>query len=124
VELSDVPERLLTRVSETCLRLPEAELTSDRYGHTFKVRRRVFVYLVAVDDPGGRHIPMLVCTADPDERAALLASGHPFFPTRNGRDRLGIVLDTSVDWGEIEELILESYRLVAPRKLAALLDAG
>lgn len=124
VEPSDVPAAVFERVRTLCLALPEAELTSDRWAHSFKVRRRVFAHLLAVDEAGGDHVTVLVFTADPDEQEALLASGHPFFPTRSGRNRVGMVLDGSPDWDEVGELVTESYRLVAPRKLAALLDAG
>jgi hypothetical protein len=34
-----------------------------------------------------------------------------------------VVLDGTTDWVEIGELLTESYRVVAPDKLLALLDA-
>ena len=36
--------------------------------------------------------------------------------------RLGLRLDTDVDWDEVEAVITDAYRCVAPRKLVALLD--
>jgi predicted DNA-binding protein (MmcQ/YjbR family) len=36
---------------------------------------------------------------------------------------VGIYLDKDVDWPEVRELLSDSYRLVAPKKLIALLDA-
>jgi hypothetical protein len=56
------------------------------------------------------------------ERAALLSAGHPYFPTRAGGDRVGVLLDGDTDWDEIRELVTESYRILAPKKLTALLD--
>jgi hypothetical protein len=114
---------MLARVSRLCLALPEAEVRADRFAHAFEIRRDVFVYLFAVEDPAGRPIPMLVCRAEPDERRALLAAGHPFFAPHHGRDRIGIVLGRATDWTELEELVTESYRLLAPTKLAARMDA-
>jgi hypothetical protein len=38
------------------------------------------------------------------------------------RDRLGVRLTDDTDWEEIRDLIIESYRLLAPKKLIALLD--
>ena len=58
----------------------------------------------------------------PDEREALLSSGHPFFASRTGRDRIVVVLSDHTDWREIRELVTESYRILAPKKLIALLD--
>jgi hypothetical protein len=60
--------------------------------------------------------------ADPDERQALLSIGHPYFPTRAGRDRVGVLLTNDTDWEEIRELVTESYRVLAPKKLTARLD--
>ena len=122
VELPRVSEPLLAHVSRRCLALPETELTSDRYAHAFRIRRKPFAYLFAAIDPDGREIAMLVCQADPDERAALVATGHPFFAPQSGRDRVGVVLDDATDWSEIEELVTESYRRLAPKKLVALID--
>jgi hypothetical protein len=35
----------------------------------------------------------------------------------------GIYLDTgTVDWGEVRELIVDAYRLAAPKRLAGLVD--
>jgi len=63
-----------------------------------------------------------VLRADPDEREALLSNGHPYFASRAGRDRIVVVLTDGTDWEEIRELVTESYRILAPRKLTALLD--
>jgi hypothetical protein len=39
----------------------------------------------------------------------LLATGHPFFASRAGRDRIVVVLTDDTDWEEIRELVTESY---------------
>ncbi len=78
--------------------------------------------LVAVADPAGKPVPQLVLPADPEERKALLSIGHPFFAPRAGRDRIGVLLTDDADWEEIRELVTESYRILASRKLTALLD--
>ena len=49
-------------------------------------------------------------------------NGHPFFASRAGRDRIVVVLTDDTDWEEIRELVTESYRILAPKKLTALLD--
>jgi len=122
VQYPDVPEDVLRRARSICLALPEAmELQTSAWpGSEFRVGRRAFVRVFAVTDPDGREISMLVCRADPDEREALLATGHPFFPARSGVDRVGVVLEATTDWTELAELVTESYRLLAPKKLASL----
>ena len=78
--------------------------------------------LVAREGPAGQAVPLLVLRADPGDREALLAMGRPFFAPRAGRDRVGVLLTGDTDWEEIRELVTESYRVLAPKKLTALLD--
>jgi hypothetical protein len=77
---------------------------------------------VAWEDSAGKLVPLLVLRANPEEREALLSLGHPFFASRAGRDRIVVVLTDDTDWVEIRELVTESYRILAPKKLTATLD--
>lgn len=65
---------------------------------------------------------MLILRADPEERQALLSIGHPYFAPRAGGDGLGVRLTDRTDWEEVRELVIDSYRLLAPKKLVARLD--
>jgi len=125
----EVPEDIVERVRALCLALPEVTVRVD-YSRTrsrstawsFDIRRRSFCLLVAVEGWTGEPVPRLVLRADPGEREALLSIGHPFFAPRAGRDRIGVLLTDSTDGEEIRELVTESYRVLAPKKLTALLD--
>jgi hypothetical protein len=125
----EVPEEIIERIRALCLALPEVTVRVD-YSRTrtrstaqsFDIRRRSFCLLVAMEDPAGNLVTLLVLRADPDEREVLLATGHPFFPSRAGRDRIGVVLTDDTDWEEIRELVTDSYRVLAPKKLTVLLD--
>ena len=125
----EVPEDIAERVRTLCLALPEVTVRIDyslirarSTAQSFDIRRRSFCLLVAREDPAGKPVPLLVLRADPEERKALLSTGHPFFAPRAGRDRIGVVLTDDTDWEEIRELVIESYRILAPKKLTALLD--
>jgi hypothetical protein len=125
----EVPEDIVERVRTLCLSLPEVTVRVD-YSRTrarstalsFDIRRRSFCLLVAREGSAGQSVPLLVLRADPDEREALLSIGHPFFAPRAVRDRLGVLITGDTDWEEIHELVTESYRVLAPKKLTALLD--
>jgi hypothetical protein len=125
----EIPEKILQRVSALCLALPEVTVrvdislvTTRSTAHSFDIRRRSFCLLVAMKGPTGLTVPMLLLRADPDERDVLLCIGHPFFVPSAGPDRLGVRLTDDTDWEEIYELVTESYRRLAPKKLAALVD--
>ena len=126
----EVPENILALVRALCLALPEVTVRVDHSltrsrstAQSFDIRRRSFCLLVATESSTGKSVPLLVLRADPDEREALLSIGHPFFvPRRARRDRIGVWLTKDTDWEEIRELVTESYRVLAPKKLTALLD--
>jgi YjbR len=125
----EVPQDIVERIHSLCLALPEVAVRVDysrsstrSTAYAFDIRRRPFCLLVAVADPAGQLVPLLVLRADPDEREALQSAGHPFFVPRSGRGRIGVLLDDNTDWDEIRELVTDSYRVLAPKKLTALLD--
>lgn len=126
----EVPEGIVERVRTMCLALPEVTVRIDHSltptrstALSFDVRRRSFCLLVAVASRSGTTVPLLVLRADTDEREALLSLGYPYFAPRRARqDRIGVWLASDTDWEEIGELVTESYRVLAPKKLTALLD--
>ena len=124
-----VPEEIVERVHALCLALPEVTMRVDESrisarstAQSFDIRRRSFCLLVAVLSTTGKPVPLLVLRVDPNDREALPSVGHPFFASRAGRDRIGVRLTDDTDWEEIRELVTESYRILAPQKLTALLD--
>ena len=126
----EIPEDIEERVRALCLALPEVTVRVDysltrtrSTAQSFDIRRRSFCLLVAMESSTGKSRPLLVLRADPEEREALLSIGHPFFVPRRARhDRVGVWLTSATDWEEIRELVRESYRVLAPKKLNALLD--
>jgi hypothetical protein len=125
----EIPEDIAERVSTLCLALPEVTVRVDESlsaarstAYSFDIRRRSFCLLVVRAGTGGRPVPLLVLRARPHEREALLAAGHPFHASRAGGDRIVVLLAGDTDWTEIRELVTESYRILAPKKLTALLD--
>jgi hypothetical protein len=124
-----VPEDMVERVRALCLALPEVTVRIDRSltttrstAQSFDIRRRSFCLLVAKEGRTGKSVPLLILRADPEERDALLSFGRPFFAPRAGPGRIGVLLGDNTDWEEIRGLVTESYRILAPKKLTALLD--
>jgi hypothetical protein len=121
-EFADVDPEVLGKVSERCLALPEAWDEPAWTGHRFLVRKRNFAHVFAVHGPEGDLATILAVRAPDDEREVLLATGHPFFLLGWGRNAIGMVLDDRTDWDEVEEIVTESYCVLAPRKLVALVS--
>jgi hypothetical protein len=123
-----IPADIAERIRMLCLALPEvtvrvdySEVRQRSTAWSYDIRRRSFCLLVAREGATGQPVPLLVLRAGPAEREALLAVGHPFFAPRAGRNRIGVLLTGDTDWAEIRELVIESYRILAPKKLIALL---
>lgn len=111
----------IARIREICLALPEVA-EKPFGGHTapsFRVRDKLFVM---TSEDGGS---MTFKGAPGMQEALVAAEPERFFvPAYVGsKGWIGARLDAAHDWDEIAELIRDSYRMVAPRRLAALSDA-
>ena len=130
----DLSPEVLDRVRSICDALPETHEQVAWVGVRWRIRNHTFAHLLVVAD-GKPQAPRQGRrqSTDPSRcsRSALPASevdayasmGHPYFYGGWGRDVVGIVLDDDTDWDEVEELLTDSYRVMAPRKLAARLDS-
>lgn len=125
----EIPTDVFERVSALCLGLPEVTVRVDESrirqrstAYSFDIRRRSFCLLIATEDVTRVPVPRLVLRAHPDDRDVLVSIGHPYFASRAGGDRVEVLLTDVTDWGEIRDLVTESYRMLAPKKLTALLD--
>ncbi|MDQ1713380.1 MAG: hypothetical protein QOE45_2830 [Frankiaceae bacterium] len=107
----------LDRLRALCLSLPEAtEQVTWGTDLTFRVRDKIFA--ITGEDAGGVSVK-----ATKEDQAALVAS-DPRVTVAAYVGRFGWVsVDLSgkgLDWTMVEELVRDSYRLIAPKKLAAL----
>lgn len=104
----------LVRLRAICLALPEAEERETWDLPTFRVRGKIFAMA-----PGGTEV---WCKAPPGSQAVLVgADPDRFFapPYVGPKGWIGIRLTRRPDWAEVDVLVRRSFRLVAPRKLAA-----
>ncbi|TDC41861.1 MmcQ/YjbR family DNA-binding protein [Micromonospora sp. KC213] len=124
---ADVAPELLDRLRLVCLRLPETYEEPAWVGVRWRIRKRTFAHVLTVDAdhqaarhraaPPDQPVAVLILRAPVVEAHALVAGGPPFYRPGWGDDVLGMVLDEDTDWGEVAELLTESYCLLAPRKL-------
>ena len=112
-------ERVLERIRELCLALPE---TSERPSHgapTFFVRgRRSFLMVLSNHHGDGR---FAIWCAAPDGVQTMLVDADPeryFVPPYVGhRGWLGVRLDLDLDGNELAGIVEDAYAEVAPARL-------
>ena len=116
-------DRRLVRFTKICVALPEA--TRQRHGsHAgFLVRKKIFAYYL--DNHHGDGIVAVACKVLPGDNVALGTTNPDRFylPAYIGpRGWVALRLDVGeIDWDEVAELAMGSYRMVAPKRLAALI---
>ena len=115
------PEKVLTRLRKICLALPEAYETTT-FGHpTFRAGSGKKTFAVFENYRGEDTI----CVKATHEDQALLVLDPRFFvaPYVGKHGWTSMRTGGSVDWGEVGELVRESYRLVANSAMLAKLEA-
>ena len=109
----------LAQVRILAARFPESSEVESWGRPTFRAGRRIFAAFGTLASPHG-----LVLRPDEDERAALV--GDPRFsapPYYGPAGWLALDLDAApVDWDEVAELLEDSYRQVALRRMVRELD--
>ena len=116
----------LEALRSICMALPEVTERLSHGAPTWFVRdRSVFVTLWAEGHHTNFDFPHLWCAAPPGAQAELVETEPERFfrpPYVGGRGWLGVRLDVDVDWDEITELCEDAYRVIAPKRLVAVLD--
>jgi predicted DNA-binding protein (MmcQ/YjbR family) len=113
----------MTRLTPTaqlrriCLALPDATEKETWDSPTFRVREKIF----AIIQQGDGRLSFW-CKAPPGAQDVLVGSDpeRVFVPPYVGhRGWIGMRLDVPADWDLVADLVRDSYRLTAPKRLAA-----
>lgn len=119
------PTAELKRVRKLCLALPETHEKIAWGAPTFRIRGgKIFVMFLNNHHNDGRRA--IWCPAPPGAQKNWVATDpkHFFVPPYVGPyGWLGIRLDTGLPWDVVVELVREGYRMIAPERLAELLDS-
>ncbi len=115
----------IDHVRKICLALPEATEKIAWGEPTFRVKDKIFAQYEDNHHNSGRI--ELWCKA-PDGLQATLVAAEPerfFVPKYVGhKGWIGIRMEGAVDWAHVAELLRDSYRMTAPKRLLPLLDDG
>ena len=121
-----VEDPRLLELTKIALALPQAtRQICGRHAQSL-IRKKTFAYFL--DDHHGDGIVAVTCKVLPGDNKALTeAQPRRFYMPAYiaSKSWVALRLDVGkVDWGEVKELLLGSYVLIAPKRLAELVKTG
>ena len=119
-----MPPRPLTRLRKICLALPEAHEVIAWGEPTFRVKNKLFAMYADAGNHHGGGRPAVWCKAGPGNQELMVrADPDRFFvpPYVGPSGWVGVFLDDKVDWEEVADLMRDSWRMTAPKRLQSLL---
>lgn len=130
--LAEVPPEMVDRLRSMCAELPEAHEEAAWVGTRWRVRKHTFAHVLAVEGgwppayaraaKNAGPITVLTFQSSGEELEVFSRIGHPYFRPVWRPGIVGMLLDGDTDWTEVAELVTESYCLLAPDKLVALVN--
>jgi predicted DNA-binding protein (MmcQ/YjbR family) len=117
----------IIKLRKLCLALPEAHEVEAWGEPTFRVRNKIFAMYARANNHHGKGRDATWVKAAPGDQAKMVAAAPECFfapPYVGPSGWIGIWLDGVVEWEDVADFVCDSYRLIAPKKLSALLDSA
>jgi predicted DNA-binding protein (MmcQ/YjbR family) len=120
VSIVPTEKQILTRLRPICLALPEAN-EIETWGHpTFRAGTKTFAVLETYQGKLS-----IACKCAPRDAHALLEDARFYVTPYAGKHGwLSLQVGSRVDWDEVREFVVGSYRLVALKRMLAALDGA
>jgi hypothetical protein len=130
----EVPREVLSKLRLACLDLPEAREEQAWAGTRWVVGKKNFAHVLMIDggwppayaQAAGNAGPACVLTFRLSRPAvqAPRFSRPPYFRPVWFPNIAGMFIDDSTDWDDVTELVIHSYCVLAPKKLAAQVECN
>lgn len=130
--MAALPIPVLNRLRLVCSDLPEASEEVAWVGIRWVVAKKNFAHVLMID---AGHPPAYAKAAGSDGPLCILTfrgprpamdaprfRRPPFFRPPWFADIFGLAIDEATDWDEVENLLVQSYCLLAPKRLRAKVD--
>lgn len=127
-----VPPDIVAKLGSICLGLPEACDEPAWVGTRWSIRKKTFAHVLMIDSgwppayaqAAGSDGPSVALTfrLPVQKLGASRFARHPFFRPVWFPNIVGMAIDDRVDWDEVADFLTESYCILAPKKLAELVD--
>lgn len=131
-EHATVAPAIVARIRTVCMDFPETREEQAWVGTRWRIRTQTFAHVLAIASgrppayaqAAGSDGPLIVITfrLPPARLETPRFTRLPFFKPVWWPDIIGMSIDDTTDWDAVADLLTESYCLLAPQKLAALVD--
>jgi hypothetical protein len=131
---AEVAPEIVARLQLVCLDLPEAYEEAAWVGTRWLVRKKAFAHVLMIDKgwppayaKAARNDGPICVLTFRSQKPALDAprfQRDPFFRPVWFPNIVGMMIDERTDWYEVGALLMRSYCVLAPKKLAELVDAA
>jgi hypothetical protein len=107
---------MVQRIGSVLMSLPRCREEDAWVGIRWRVGQATVAHVYGGEDQRLR----VTFRAEQDEVMAFGNLGDPYFRADWGRNVVGLLLDEHTDWEELRELLIDSYCIQAPHRLAEL----
>lgn len=135
-ERAEVPRHIVAKLDALCRDLPETRMEVAWTGVRWRVRTKTFAHVLMIHDGWppvyARAAKDVVRPSSPTCVMTFRSRGRTFEPAAFARppffhmlwppDIVGLRLDGRTNWGEVRELVAVSFAVLAPLKLAKLIE--
>jgi len=121
-----IPDDILANLRTICSTLPEAYEEKAWVGHRWVIGKRTFAHVLSISDGwppayarvAGEIGPVFVLTfrSKGREHEPAKFAEYPYFRPDWFSNIVGLIIDDSIEWPEVEELLFTSYRVLAPKR--------
>src|SRR5262245_49875572 len=128
----EVPPDILSKLRLACLDLPEASEEKAWVGTRWMIGKKNFAHVLMISDgwppayvqaAGTRGLACVLTFRAPAAKLeAPRFKRSPFFRPVWFPNIAGLFIDAKTDWDDVTSLVTESYCVLAPKKLVALVD--
>ena len=112
-------EKVLAKLREICLALPETSEQPSHGAPTFFIREKRSFLMVLTNHHGDGRFAIWCAAPEGMQKMLVDADGERFFvpPYVGHRGWLGVRLDRGIHWDELAGIVEDAYAEVAPAKL-------
>ncbi len=123
----EIPDDMLANLRAICGKLPEAYEEKAWVGHRWVIGKKTFAHVLSINDGWPPAYARAACERGPLYVLTFRSRGrsheppefdeYPFFRPIWFPNIVGLIIDDGIEWAEVQEILVTSYLVLAPKRL-------